>query len=215
MDSQPIASDGADSQKTTPTGLKNLDNWLIFFVATYQIASIIACLVFLFLPVGARLLTHTINSTSPNFAFYRLSSSVAVAGWLGGSFYAATGLYRRLAANSEDRPSDFYREFNIKLWFFWYIFRPIQGSALAVIILALLNAGFVGLADLKSVNLQNLYFQVSLGFLVGYGTHEVLHKIDEIIKVTFATSKARDQSNVYDQSKKKVLENQDQPHLND
>jgi len=184
-------------------------------VATYQIASIIACLVFLFLPVGARLLTHTINSTSPNFAFYRLSSSVAVAGWLGGSFYAATGLYRRLAANSEDRPSDFYREFNIKLWFFWYIFRPIQGSALAVIILALLNAGFVGLADLKSVNLQNLYFQVSLGFLVGYGTHEVLHKIDEIIKVTFATSKARDQSNVYDQSKKKVLENQDQPHLND
>jgi hypothetical protein len=55
---------------------------------------------------------------------------------------------------------------------------------------ALLNAGFIGLSNIKDPSTQSLYFQISIGFLVGYGTHEVLKKIEEIIKVTFSTSKS-------------------------
>ncbi|AST96541.1 Uncharacterised protein [Niallia circulans] len=188
-----------------------LIEWLLIFVIVcYLIGLIALALSLLFSPYGDLLLNNLVHQGDPKASFYILSFSVFVAGLLGGAFYAARGLYRRLTSDGTQRTVEFEDRFDVKVWLFWYFFRPLQGGVLAVIILSLLNAGFVGFSNVNEPDPQSLYFQISLGFLVGYGTHDVLKKIDEIIKVTFSTSKKNDSMNVIKESKDKIRENKDQ-----
>jgi len=183
---------------------------LIIIVISYLLLCIALGMSLLFLPYGDTLLNSLIDNNDAKKQFYILSFSVFNAGILGGAFYAARGMYRRLTSDGTKRTVEFEDRFDIKVWFFWYLFRPIQGGILAVIILSLLNAGFVGFSNVNEPNVQSLYFQISLGFLVGYGTHEVLKKIDEIIKVTFSTAKNNEQADVIKESKSKIAENKEQ-----
>lgn len=191
-------------------GYTLIERLLIFAIVFYLLGFIVLALSLLFLPYGDLLLNNLVPQGDPKASFYILSFSVFNAGLLGGAFYAARGLYRRLTSDGTQRTVEFEDRFDVKVWFFWYIFRPLQGGVLAVIILSLLNAGFVGFSNVNEPDLQSLYFQISLGFLVGYGTHDVLKKIDEIIKVTFSTSKKNDSMNVIKESKDKIRENKDQ-----
>jgi uncharacterized membrane protein YciS (DUF1049 family) len=91
----------------------------------------------------------------------------------------------------------------MKPWIFWYIYRPIQGGVLALITLALINSQLITLKYFDAKNLQSFYTLIALGFLCGFGSHEVIHKIQEVIKVVFA--KAMDTGS---NSDKKIRENQ-------
>jgi hypothetical protein len=183
---------------------------LIIIIVLYLLAGMAFSLCFIFLPLGDYLLDKIITSTDPQKPFYVLSSTVFMAGFLGGSFYTATGLYRRLTNDGKKRKVEVEERFEIRIWFYWHVFRPFQGGILSLIILAMLNAGFVGLSNIKDPNTQTLYFQISLGFLVGFGTHEVLMKINEIIKVTFSTAKQDSKESVHQESFKKIEENKKQ-----
>jgi hypothetical protein len=134
-----------------------------------------------------------------------------MAGYLGGNFYATRALYRRLTSDGKNRFSEIEIKFDIKIWLFLvHIYCPFQAGILSLIILAMLNAGFVGLSNIKEPSTQTLYFQISLGFLVGFGLHEVLKKVEEIIKVTFSTSKHQPKESLDQESMKKIEENKNE-----
>jgi len=117
--------------------------------------------------------------------------SLFLAGVLGGSFYCLRALYERLGQNFTPLIEEHKTEldtFNIKVWFFWYLYRPIQGAVLALIILTLINCNLFSQDKLDAESMKSYYTLVSVGFLCGFGSHEVMHKIQEIIKVTFAKS---------------------------
>lgn len=188
-------------------GYTYIEIFLIFLVVLYLLSGMFFSLGFIFLPFGNQILNSIIEPADPQKPFYILSATVFMAGFLGGNFYAATGLYRRITNDGTKRVSELEDRFEIKIWIYWYIYRPFQGGVLSLIILAMLNAGFVGLSNIKDPNTQTLYFQISLGFLVGFGTHEVLKKIDEIIKVTFSTSKHHPKESVHQETANKIEEN--------
>ena len=131
--------------------------------------------------------------------------SLFLSGVLGGSFYCLRALYERLGQNFtpiiEAHKTD-VDSFNIKVWFFWYIFRPIQGGVLALILLTLINSNLFTMEQLDTASMKSYYTLVSVGFLCGFGSHEVMHKIQEIIKVTFAKA-----TNTSSNSEQKVKEN--------
>lgn len=131
--------------------------------------------------------------------------SLFLAGALGGSFYCLRALYERLGQNFtpviEEHKTDI-DTFNVKVWFFWYLYRPIQGAVLALIILTLINCNLFSQSQLDSESMKSYYTLVSVGFLCGFGSHEVMHKIQEIIKVTFAKATSTGSS-----SEQKVKEN--------
>ncbi|MNY10785.1 hypothetical protein D3C86_1437810 [compost metagenome] len=81
------------------------------------------------------------------------------------------------------------RGINIKTWFFWYLYRPIQGGVLALILLSLLNSNLISIKQFTPENIKSYYTLISIGFLSGFGSHELIHKIEEIIKVVFAKAK--------------------------
>ena len=137
------------------------------------------------------------------------------AGLIGGAFYCLRAIYQRLSdaytpqhINTIDELPDPQIVFNIKVWLFWYLYRPIQGGILSIILICLFNQGFVGLNGVEVENLNSIYFQVGIGFLVGFGTHEVINKIEEIIKVLFAKS-SNSKEKPRKETQKKIEENQE------
>lgn len=117
-----------------------------------------------------------------------------LSGVLGGSFYSLRGMYQRLGDayspinGIEPKPN---KTLNIKVWLFWFLFRPIQGGILALVLLALLKSDLLVIDQLNSEKTKSFYFLIALGFIAGFGSHEVIHKIDELIKVIFAKSKIK------------------------
>ena len=117
-------------------------------------------------------------------------------GAIGGASYCLKSIYERLSdaytPNPAYTPPSLIGKpprvvFNIEIWFFWFLYRPVQSGVLAMVIVALINMGLFSFGGKdSSENLNSIFFQLGLGFLVGYGTHEVLKKIEEIISVLFA-----------------------------
>lgn len=127
-------------------------------------------------------------------------------GALGGAFYCLRGLYQRLGeayTPIDNKEPDPKKVFNVRVWFFWYLYRPIQGGVLALICLALFNSHLLSIKELDSSQLKSFYSLIAIGFLAGFGSHELIHKVQEIIQVVFAKSKVNTSSN----SEKKVNEN--------
>lgn len=130
---------------------------------------------------------HTISVLAIN---EQVSYALFLSGALGGSFYCLRSVYIRLSEAARPE-NDSKREFNIKIWFFWYIFRPLQSGALALITLCLVNANLLTLNVVKPESLKSFYTLVGVGFLVGLGTHEVIRKVEELIAVLFAKAKTK------------------------
>jgi len=112
-------------------------------------------------------------------------------GVLGGSFYCLRAMYQRLGeaytpiGENKTAAKD---TLAIKVWIFWYFYRPIQGGVLALILMALVKSNLLVLQELTEDNFKSFYVLIALGFMAGFGSHEVIHKIYEIIKVVFAKS---------------------------
>jgi hypothetical protein len=88
------------------------------------------------------------------------------------------------------------------VWFFWYLVRPLQGGVLALIVLTLINSKLMTVESIDSENIKSYYTLIAIGFLCGFGSHEVTHKIQELIQVTFAKSNLKASN-----SEQKVNEN--------
>lgn len=135
----------------------------------------------------------------------KVTYGLFMAGVLGGTFYCLRSLYQRLGeaytpiGNKEAEPN---KVLNIKVWFFWYLFRPLQGGVLALVLLSLINSHLLVVQKLDENSISSFYTQIAVGFLAGLGSHELIHKIEEIIKVIFAKSKLTGSN-----SEKKVKEN--------
>lgn len=124
------------------------------------------------------------------------------AGAVGGSAYCLRAIYMRLAdaypendkmQNAEHDPT---KIFNIKVWFFWYLYRPIQSGILAIVLICLFSQGILNIDSSNANDIKSIFFQFGVGFLIGFGTHEVINKIKDLIKNLFTTSKPADKTNV-------------------
>lgn len=128
-------------------------------------------------------------------------------GILGGAFYCLRAMYQRLGEAytpvSDKDEAEPNKDLAIKVWVFWYIYRPIQGGVLALILLALINSNLLVLKELNADNVKSFYVLIALGFIAGFGSHEVIHKIYEIIRVVFAKSGIKESN-----SEDKVKENE-------
>ena len=168
-----------------------LDYLLIVLVGLYNLAILFFTIIWLFTNYfleNKKLLTSISELGVNEGVTYGLFFS----GLLGGSFYCLRKFYQRLGDTftpiSPD-PTNIARGINIKTWFFWYLYRPIQGGVLALILLSLLNSNLISIKQFTAENIKSYYALISIGFLSGFGSHELIHKIEEIIKVLFAKAK--------------------------
>ncbi|WP_196894086.1 hypothetical protein [Aureivirga marina] len=189
------------------------DVFLIFFIAFYNLTMVLFSLLWLFTIVLDRFKIQIFGEpTSENIIIH--FSYFFFAGVIGGSFYCLRALYQRLGEaytpsviNSKDELSGPNIIFNVQVWLFWYIYRPFQGGILAVILVCLFNQGLIGLNGLKLESINSIFFQVGIGFLVGFGTHEVINKLEEIIKVLFAKS-SKNSKSLKEKTQEKIDENE-------
>lgn len=111
------------------------------------------------------------------------------AGMLGGTIYGLRSVYLKLAeAYNPNNPdgTDPTKIFNIDVWLYWYLYRPFQSGIIAVIIFALFKEGILILQVGKTEQHSSIFFQLGLGFLIGFGSSSVFDKIKEVTEVIFA-----------------------------
>jgi len=167
------------------------DKFLMFAIALYELALLIFTTIWLFTNAFAEYKTQFVQLSGLDIN-ETVTYGLFFSGVLGGSFYCLRALYQRLGEaytpidGSEPKPR---RAFNVKAWSLWYFYRPIQGGVLALILLCLLNSNLVAIKQLSGESLKSYFTLIAVGFLAGFGSHELIHKIQEIIQVTFAKSK--------------------------
>ena len=192
----------------------NFDIRLIIFIAIYNLGIITIALFWLFTTVLEDNKVSIFGEITEDNILVQFSYFF-FAGLIGGAFYCLRALYQRLSdaytPQYIDKVEDFPDPtiiFNVRVWLFWYIYRPLQGGILAVILICLFNQGLIGLNGLESENISSIYFQVGIGFLVGFGTHEVINKVEEVIKVLFSKSSNK-QSKSREATRNKIEENEE------
>jgi hypothetical protein len=172
-----------------------LELWLTVAAIIYNLLVLLFAMIWIFSPnLGAIKMPVQIEIL-PDSPTHNLIAFFAC-GAIGGASYCLKSIYERLSDAYTPNPAFTPpaligkppREiFNINIWIFWYLYRPIQSGVLAAVVAGLISMGLLSFNGTGTgANLNSIYFQLGLGFLVGYGTHEVLKKIEEIISVLFA-----------------------------
>lgn len=168
-----------------------IDYFLLVFVGLYNLGILLFTIVWLFTNYYKEYKT-TLSSVAELSVNEGVTYGLFFSGMLGGAFYCLRKFYQRLGDTFTPiapDPNSLSRGINIKTWFFWYLYRPIQGGVLALILLSLLNSNLISIKQFTPENIKSYYTLISLGFLSGFGSHELIHKIEEIIKVVFAKAK--------------------------
>lgn len=169
-----------------------LDKFLIIIAILVNLALAVITLLWLF--TDAFLHFKMQLKTSNYFGLdEKATYALFAAGVLGGSFYCLRAMYQRLGEGYtpvNGNVADPTKILNIKVWFYWYLYRPLQGGILALILLALINSHFLVTDNVNEKTISSFYTHVALGFLAGFGTHELIHKIEELIRVLFAKSRS-------------------------
>lgn len=168
-----------------------IDYFLLVLVGVYNLGILIFTIIWLFTNYYKEYKT-TLSSVTELSVNEGVTYGLFFSGMLGGAFYCLRRFYQRLGDTFTPiapDPNSLSRGINIKTWFFWYLYRPIQGGVLALILLSLLNSNLISIKQFTSENIKSYYTLISLGFLSGFGSHELIHKIEEIIKVVFAKAK--------------------------
>jgi hypothetical protein len=158
---------------------------LLSVLFLYLVGQMLLGIAIIFSPIGEYFIGKLKIENPKTGAFFQLTLVVYLGGTVGSSFYAIRRLYRRMIPSNKKGGN--LEHFDIKCSFFWFLIRPIQGGVLSLIILSLFYAGFIGITA-DNAKQDPLYFPVSLGFLVGYGMHRVLPKIDQIIDILFSVN---------------------------
>lgn len=168
-----------------------LDKTLIITVIAVNLTITILSLLWLFTEA---FLVFKLTLKDPNqFGLNEKATyGLFAAGALGGASYCLRALYQRLGdaytRDYQGKEVDPTKILNIKVWFFWYLYRPLQGGIVALVLLALVNSNFLVTEHLSAASISSFYTHIALGFIAGFGTHELIQKIEEIIRVVFAKS---------------------------
>jgi hypothetical protein len=180
-----------------------IDIGLVVFAAIYNLAVLAIALLWLFTNKFS-----TTKASLTNLEMFDVNENVTyglfLSGALGGAFYCLRALYQRLGQTFtpvEGKPKK-TSNMNMVVWIFWYLYRPIQGGVLALVLLILTKGSLMSIDTANEFTLKSYYALIGLGFLSGFGAHEVIHKIQELIQVLFAKSKFKPSN-----SKEKVKEN--------
>ncbi len=189
-----------------------IDFLLIFVVIIYNLSLALFAFLWLFTGYLHQIKIDVFTDTSNNFLNVQEKLfSFFVSGVLGGAFYCLRALYKRLSDAytpenliSKENLPDPTLILNIKVWLFWYLYRPIQSGILSIVVICLFNSGFISINNIDADSISKLYFQVGVGFLIGFGTHDVINKIEEIIKVIFANAKYRKEKSSQEECTEKI-----------
>ena len=165
-----------------------LDLVILVIVAAYELAICVFTLLWLFTDrlsikpgVGDVVFTDGPKLT--------VTYGLFMSGALGGAFYCLRALYQRLAdaytPASGVPPTNPTQVLNVRVWSLWYLYRPLQGGVLALILLCLMNSDLL-LLGTGNADMASFYVYVAIGFLTGVGSHQVMAKIEEIIEVMFS-----------------------------
>lgn len=168
-----------------------LDKFLIVLVAIYNLTIIAFSLLWLFTN-SFRVFKNSLTAITELEVNETITYGLFFSGLLGGSFYCLRSLYQRLGDTFTpitQEPDNLAKSLNIKTWFFWYLYRPIQGGVLSLILLSLLNSSLISIKQLTPESLKSYYTLIAIGFLSGFGSHELIQKIQEVIQVVFAKAK--------------------------
>jgi hypothetical protein len=180
---------------------------LIGFIALYELAILIFSLLWLF--------TNTFKGHKDGLAVVEplginehVTYGWLFAGAMGGAFYCLRALYRRLGRaytpidGGEAEGEAPAQVLNVRTWLIWYLYRPLQGGILSLVLLCLVKSDMLVVGALSTKEMSSYYVLISLGFIAGLGSHELMHKIQEVIQVVFARSMETGSD-----SRKKVEEN--------
>ena len=130
-----------------------------------------------------RLFLETEAPNSNMEAYHRLGLFLLVlfSGAFGGCLYNFRGIKKHLEDN------DFVGRYTQS-----YLLRPISAAMCGVFVFFLVLSGVlvmsVGDADLHSKKVKSIMLYVAISMLAGYGSHEFLKKVKDIMKTVFALS---------------------------
>ncbi|MGL5797757.1 MAG: hypothetical protein ACRCYT_06075 [Cetobacterium sp.] len=155
--------------------LDRIDKIIVTLLSLYYL--------FLFYFIGIWFYENAFEDSNSIILLKKIILIIFYSGIIGGAFYGMRALYRNLGHLQTPITKDNNYNINFKCWILWYIFRPLQGGILSVVVFCLFKQGML---NLKFNDDNSFYFQIGLGFLIGFGSHEVMQKIEEIIKVLFA-----------------------------
>lgn len=117
-----------------------------------------------------------------------------LSGALGGAFYCLRAIYQRIGEAytpiKEEERKEPNLVFNPRAWSLWYLVRPLMSGVLALILLCLVKSDLLTVAELAAKDIGSFYVLIVLGFMAGFGSHELIHKIEEVIRVLFAKAAA-------------------------
>ena len=106
----------------------------------------------------------------------KLALLAMAAGSLGSSVYCTRAFYSYYIAGKFD--------FSRFVW--WYVFRPITGSLLALTLFALMQSQITILASSEiTENFQSLATIFSISFLAGFSTEQVVERLRKASKALF------------------------------
>jgi hypothetical protein len=183
-----------------------LDFFLIGFIALYELAILIFTLLWLFTNTFVSV-KSSLSVVEPLGINEHVTYGWLFAGAMGGAFYCLRALYHRLGraytpidSGVDISPGDVL---NVRTWLIWYLYRPLEGGILSLVLLCLIKSDMLVVGALSTKEMSSYYVLISLGFIAGLGSHELMHKIQEIIQVVFARSMETGSD-----SNKKVKENE-------
>lgn len=174
---------------------EGIDIAIIVVIVIYNLGLLLFTLFWLF--TNAFVDAKSSLSDLSNFSINEnITYGLFLSGVLGGAFYCLRAVYQRLGEaytpidieEGEIKPN---KTFNARVWFFWFLYRPIQGGVLALILLTLVNSSLITLETISEESFKSYYTLIALGFLAGFGSHELIHKIQEVIQVLFAKSNVK------------------------
>ena len=158
-------------------------HWMVTLIAIYLMVA--AGLLFVLLtalvtdpPEGG---TVTVDVWVRTFVIgpdVRLLLLAAASGALGSFIHAATSLADYIG-----------NQRIVTSWLTWYVFRPLIGGALAVVLYFVMRAGLLSAADGANLNAHGV---AAVAALTGMFSKQATDKLDEIFRTMFRTTEAGD-----------------------
>lgn len=113
----------------------------------------------------------------------KLVCYAGIGGAIGGITYGMLNLQQHTAARYDFNP----------VYLGDYVFRPFGSAALAVVIFALLRGGVLtilgGDPSSTTTSIVASFSAFGIGFLAGFGSRQVIDRLNEMIKETFGATK--------------------------
>lgn len=172
-----------NSLETKNKNIKDIAKRLSFYTVAI---SLICIFIFGYILADGPPFCLFIKTDTPNLkqeAYHRLGIFLLVlfSGAFGGCLYNFRGIKKHL--EEDDFKSNYIQS---------YFLRPISAAMCGIFVFFLVLSGVfvlsVGNAEIHSREIRSIMLYVGISMLAGYGSHEFLKKVKDIMKTVFALS---------------------------